>query len=248
MTTLTFSAEHVEIWFGVKQTENGETSTGYTQKWKEIIELYRRNQWWDKEEVCKDGGAWGRVPVPAGLLWHGALKEDNHPGESLRSLWWWLIGKVKMIMISRRIMWEVEDNQDFFLSLELFVQLESSTGDWIKQQKWSFWPFLGMVANGRKWSPRDSKVQGGPQGWLRWVRTKSIIFKSFSGIVYFISQWAHWMVSVLTFSFDGECVDFFHHIMKELTFHNVVKVQSSCCLCPFAVAQKSLTHDVPSCL
>ena len=56
------------------------------------------------------------------------------------------------------------------------------------------------------------------------------------------------MVSVLTFSYDDECVDFFHHIMKELTFHNVVKVQSSCCLCPSAVAQKSLTHDVPSCL
>ena len=31
------------------------------------------------------------------------------------------------------------------------------------------------------------------------------------------------MVSVLTFSYDGECVDFFHHVMKELTFHNVVK-------------------------
>ena len=56
------------------------------------------------------------------------------------------------------------------------------------------------------------------------------------------------MVSVLTFSYDGECVDFFHHIMKELTFHNVVKVQSLCCLCPSAVAQKSLTHDVPTCL
>ena len=129
LTTVKRFCDNSEIWFGVKQTENGETSTGYTQKWKEIIELYRRNQWWDKEEVCKDGGAWGRVPVPADLLWHGALKEDNHPGESLRSLWWWLIGKVKMIMISRRIMWEVEDNQDFFLSLELFVQLESSTGD-----------------------------------------------------------------------------------------------------------------------
>ena len=50
------------------------------------------------------------------------------------------------------------------------------------------------------------------------------------------------------FSYYVECVDFFHHVMKELTFHNVVKVQSSCCLCPSAVAQKSLTHDVPTCL
>ena len=49
-------------------------------------------------------------------------------------------------------------------------------------------------------------------------------------------------------SLNGECVDFFHHVMKELTFHNIVKVQSSCCLCPSAVAQKSLTHDVPTCL
>ena len=54
------------------------------------------------------------------------------------------------------------------------------------------------------------------------------------------------MVSVLTFSYDGECVDFFHHVMKELTFHNVVKVQRLCCRCPSAVAQKSLTHDVPT--
>ena len=36
------------------------------------------------------------------------------------------------------------------------------------------------------------------------------------------------MVSVLTFSSDGECVDFFHHVMKELTFHYIVKVQSLC--------------------
>ena len=49
----------------------------------------------------------------------------------------------------------------------------------------------------------------------------------------------HLMVSVLIF---------FHHVMKELTFHNVVKVQSLCCLCPSAVAQKSLTHDVSNCL
>ena len=83
--------------------------------------------------------------------------------------------------------------------------------------------------------------------WVNWNSLWAHLVESM-GIVYFISQWAHWMVSVLTFSYDGECVDFFHHVMKELTFHNVVKVQSSCCLCPSAVAQKSLTHDVPTCL
>ena len=34
------------------------------------------------------------------------------------------------------------------------------------------WSFSSMLQ-------RVAKVQGGPQGWLRWVRTKSIIFKPF---------------------------------------------------------------------
>ena len=33
-------------------------------------------------------------------------------------------------------------------------------------------PIIRHVTNGRQGSPRVSKVQGGPQGWLRWVRTK----------------------------------------------------------------------------
>ena len=72
-----------------------------------------------------------------------------------------------------------------------------------------------------------------------------------------ISQIGYCLLYFPMSSLNGECVDFFiwwwvcwffHHVMKELTFHNVVKVQSLCCLCPSAVAQKSLTHDVPTCL
>ena len=43
-----------------------------------------------------------------------------------------------------------------------------------------------------QWSPRVTKVQGGPQGWLRWVRTKSIIFKSLSNMIFKIRPFPHW--------------------------------------------------------
>ena len=51
---------------------------------------------------------------------------------------------------------------------------------------WRPWPTWLKMANFppnghfqacRQWSPRVAKVQRGPQGWLRLVRTKSIIFK-----------------------------------------------------------------------
>ena len=61
--------------------------------------------------------------------------------------------------------------------------------------KWPKWPFSGMspmVAKGRQGSPRVSKVQGGPQGWVRWVKTKSIIFKSFSDMIFKIGPFPHW--------------------------------------------------------
>ena len=48
------------------------------------------------------------------------------------------------------------------------------------------------VAKGRQWSPRVSRVPGGPQGWVRWVRTKSIIFKSFSYMIFKIGPFPHW--------------------------------------------------------
>ena len=57
---------------------------------------------------------------------------------------------------------------------------------------WPFWPFSGMVAKGCQGSPRVSKVQGGTQGWLRWVRTKSIIFKSFSNMILKKGPFPHW--------------------------------------------------------
>ena len=43
---------------------------------------------------------------------------------------------------------------------------------------WSFSSMPPRVAKGRQRSPRVYKVQGGPQGWVRWVITRSIIFKS----------------------------------------------------------------------
>ena len=48
------------------------------------------------------------------------------------------------------------------------------------------------VASGRQGSPRVSKVPGGPQGWVRWVITRSIIFKSFSYTIFKIGQFPHW--------------------------------------------------------
>ena len=52
--------------------------------------------------------------------------------------------------------------------------------------KWTFGGKLVIfkhVAKGRQGAPRVAKVQGGPRGWLRWVRTKSIIFKPFSDMI-----------------------------------------------------------------
>ena len=48
------------------------------------------------------------------------------------------------------------------------------------------------VAKGRQGPPRVSKVQGGPQGWVRWVLTRSIIFKSFSYMIFKIGPFPHW--------------------------------------------------------
>ena len=41
----------------------------------------------------------------------------------------------------------------------------------LQRKFWPKWLFSGMVAKGRQRSPRVSKVQGGPQGWVRWVIT-----------------------------------------------------------------------------
>ena len=62
----------------------------------------------------------------------------------------------------------------------------------IQEWKWPKLPFSGMVAKGRQWSPRVSKDQGGPQGWVRWVITRSIIFKSFSYTIFKIGRFPHW--------------------------------------------------------
>jgi len=56
----------------------------------------------------------------------------------------------------------------------------------------AFSGMLPMVAKGCQGSPRVSKVQGGPQGWLRWVRTKLIIFKSLSNMIFKIGPFPHW--------------------------------------------------------
>ena len=53
------------------------------------------------------------------------------------------------------------------------------------------WPFSGMsprVAKGRQGSPRVAKVQGGPQGWVRCVKIRSIIFESISAHTSYLSQ------------------------------------------------------------
>ena len=60
--------------------------------------------------------------------------------------------------------------------------------------------YLKMPENGqndhfqacRQWSPRVAKVQGGPQGWVRWVKTRSIIFESFSAMIFKIGPFPHW--------------------------------------------------------
>ena len=40
-----------------------------------------------------------------------------------------------------------------------------------------------------------SNHQGGPQGWLRWVITRSIIFKSFCDMIFKIYSFLHWNAS-----------------------------------------------------
>ena len=57
---------------------------------------------------------------------------------------------------------------------------------------WSFSSMSPRVAKGRQGPPRVSKVQGGPQGWVRWVLTRSIIFKSFSYMIFKIGPFPHW--------------------------------------------------------
>ena len=59
-------------------------------------------------------------------------------------------------------------------------------------QNWSFSSMSPRVAKGRQRSPRVVKVQGGPQGWVRWVITRSIIFKSFSYMIFKIGPYPHW--------------------------------------------------------
>ena len=51
---------------------------------------------------------------------------------------------------------------------------------------------MTIFRHGRQGSPRVSKVPGGPQGWVRWVITRSIIFKSFSYTIFKIGQFPHW--------------------------------------------------------
>ena len=47
-----------------------------------------------------------------------------------------------------------------------------------------------------------SNHQGGPQGWVRWVKTKSIIFKSFSAMIFkigpFFSIWKHYLPTMVS--------------------------------------------------
>ena len=51
---------------------------------------------------------------------------------------------------------------------------------------------IGHFQSWRQGSPRVSKVQGEPQGWVRWVITRSIIFKSFSYMIFKIGPFPHW--------------------------------------------------------
>ena len=59
-------------------------------------------------------------------------------------------------------------------------------------QNWSFSSMSPRVAKGRQGLPRVSKVPGGPQGWMRWVITRSVIFKSFSYMIFKIGPFPHW--------------------------------------------------------
>ena len=76
--------------------------------------------------------------------------------------------------------------------LNIMLENDLNMIDLVKWSKWPKWPFSGMVAKGRQGSPRVSKVPGGPQGWVRWVITRSIIFKSFSYTIFKIGQFPHW--------------------------------------------------------
>ena len=75
---------------------------------------------------------------------------------------------------------------------------------------WSFPTCLKMVIFGgighfqtcQKWPNMTTSTEfnasnhpGGPQGWLRWVKTRSIIFKSFCDMIFKIYSFLHWNAS-----------------------------------------------------
>ena len=63
-------------------------------------------------------------------------------------------------------------------------------------QSWNFasklWSQNDHFQACRRWSSMVAKVQGGPHGWLRWVRTKLIIFKSFFNMIFKIGPFPLW--------------------------------------------------------
>ena len=57
--------------------------------------------------------------------------------------------------------WTLETLGDHWRPLATLLENDQFGGNW------SFSSMPPRVAKGRQWSPRVSKVQGGPQGWLR---------------------------------------------------------------------------------
>ena len=57
--------------------------------------------------------------------------------------------------------WTLETLGDHWRPLAALLENDQFGGNW------SFSSMSPRVAKGRQWSPRVSKVQGGPQGWVR---------------------------------------------------------------------------------
>ena len=132
-----------------------------------------------------------------------AQKMSHNLGNDLHSCWWWwstIIGGIRLCTFP-----DIEFAYYAFKSGKWIKQTltpcwrEKAVSDFgfghSKSHFWApenghfpqKWPFSGMsprVAKGRQGSPRVAKVQGGPQGWVRWVKTRSIIFESFSAMIF----------------------------------------------------------------
>ena len=101
---------------------------------------------------------------------------------------------------------------------QVFVKSSLHNTQWQNKD----FPQNGNFQACRQGSPKVFKVQGWPQGWVRWVITRSIIFKSFSYMIFKIGPFPHWnphykrkwlvIVHFLVYNSENCFVGSFYHL------------------------------------